>query len=66
MIMLMAPDLTTFLLGLAVIVVGNGLFKPNISTMVGKLYQPSDVRRDSGFTFFYMGINLGAFFAPIV
>jgi proton-dependent oligopeptide transporter, POT family len=64
--MLMAPDLPTFVLGLAVIVVGNGLFKPNISTMVGKLYAPGDVRRDSGFTIFYMGINAGALFAPLV
>ncbi|MCC6757374.1 MAG: peptide MFS transporter [Arenimonas sp.] len=66
MFMLMAPDLTTFLLGLAVIVVGNGLFKPNISTMVGKLYAPGDARRDSGFTIFYMGINAGALIAPII
>lgn len=66
MFMLMAPDLTTFLVGLAVIIVGNGLFKPNISTMVGKLYAPGDARRDSGFTIFYMGINAGAFFAPII
>lgn len=66
MAMLMAPDLTTFLLGLAVIVAGNGLFKPNISTMVGKLYAPGDTRRDSGFTIFYMGINAGAFFAPLI
>ena len=64
--MLMAPDLTTFVMGLAVIVVGNGLFKPNISTMVGKLYAPGDVRRDSGFTIFYMGINAGAFVAPFI
>ncbi len=64
--MLMSPDLTTFLIGLAVIVVGNGLFKPNISTMVGKLYAPGDARRDSGFTIFYMGINAGALFAPII
>jgi len=64
--MLMAPDLTTFLMGLAVLVVGNGLFKPNISTMVGKLYAPGDARRDSGFTIFYMGINAGAFFAPLI
>lgn len=64
--MLLAPDFTTFLVGLAVIVAGNGLFKPNISTMVGKLYPPADVRRDSGFTIFYMGINLGAFLAPFV
>ncbi|MBW8367690.1 MAG: oligopeptide:H+ symporter [Arenimonas sp.] len=64
--MLMAPDLTTFVMGLAVIVVGNGLFKPNISTLVGKLYAPGDARRDSGFTIFYMGINAGALVAPIV
>lgn len=64
--MLMAPDLTTFLVGLAVIVVGNGLFKPNISTMVGKLYAPGDARRDSGFTLFYMGINAGALIAPVI
>jgi proton-dependent oligopeptide transporter, POT family len=64
--MLMAPDLTTFLIGLAVIIVGNGLFKPNISTMVGKLYAPGDARRDAGFTIFYMGINAGALIAPFV
>lgn len=66
MFMLMAPDLPTFLMGLALIIVGNGMFKPNISTMVGKLYAPSDVRRDSGFTIFYMGINAGAALAPII
>jgi len=64
--MLLLPDLKWFLVGLAVIVAGNGLFKPNISTMVGKLYAPNDVRRDSGFTIFYMGINAGAFLAPLV
>jgi POT family proton-dependent oligopeptide transporter len=64
--LLMSPTLPMFLLGLAVIVVGNGLFKPNISTMVGKLYAPGDARRDSGFTIFYMGINAGAFIAPII
>jgi POT family proton-dependent oligopeptide transporter len=66
MFMLMTPSLTMFLLGLAVVVVGNGLFKPNISTMVGKLYAPGDPRRDSGFTIFYMGINAGALIAPII
>lgn len=66
MFMLMAPDLTTFLIGLAFVIVGNGLFKPNISTMVGKLYAPGDARRDSGFTIFYMGINAGAALAPII
>jgi POT family proton-dependent oligopeptide transporter len=66
MFMLLSPDLHWFLVGLSVIVAGNGLFKPNISTMVGKLYAPGDARRDSGFTIFYMGINAGALFAPIV
>ena len=63
---LLIEDLNWFLVGLALIVAGNGLFKPNISTMIGKLYAPGDVRRDSGFTIFYMGINLGALIAPIV
>jgi len=63
---LLIEDLNWFLVGLALIVSGNGLFKPNISTMIGKLYAPGDVRRDSGFTIFYMGINLGAMIAPIV
>ncbi|MCU0708684.1 MAG: peptide MFS transporter [Pirellula sp.] len=66
MFMLLVEDLTFFLVGLSVIVAGNGLFKPNISSMVGKLYAPGDKRRDAGFTIFYMGINAGAFFAPIV
>src|SRR5688500_18456165 len=60
------PNEQIFKLGLATIVVGNGLFKPNISTMVGKLYSVSDERRDSGFTIFYMGINAGAFISPIL
>lgn len=63
---LLIEDLNWFLVGLALIVAGNGLFKPNISTMVGKLYPPGDVRRDSGFTIFYMGINLGGALAPVV
>ncbi|MFO0940929.1 MAG: peptide MFS transporter [Pirellulales bacterium] len=66
MFLLMVKSLPIFLLGLSVIVVGNGLFKPNISSMVGKLYAPGDTRRDSGFIIFYMGINLGAFFSPII
>ncbi len=64
--LLASPNETVFKLGLATIIVGNGLFKPIISTMVGKLYAQSDERRDSGFTIFYMGINLGAMIAPIV
>ncbi|QNP41473.1 peptide MFS transporter [Lysobacter solisilvae (ex Woo and Kim 2020)] len=63
--MISMPNPEVFKFGLATIIAGNGLFKPNISTMVGKLYSPTDGRRDSGFTIFYMGINLGAMFAPI-
>ncbi len=51
---------------LALIIVGNGFFKPNISTMVGSLYQKGDKRRDSGFTIFYLGINLGGAIAPLL
>ncbi|MBT8053715.1 MAG: MFS transporter [Xanthomonadales bacterium] len=64
--MIMMPEPMLFKFGLATIIVGNGLFKPNISTMVGKLYSTNDERRDSGFTIFYMGINMGAFIAPII
>ena len=64
--MISMPDENIFKLGLATIIAGNGLFKPNISTMVGKLYVQGDERRDSGFTLFYMGINLGAMLAPIL
>jgi POT family proton-dependent oligopeptide transporter len=53
-------------LGLGLLIAGNGFFKPNISTMVGGLYEQNDIRRDSGFTIFYMGINLGAFLAPLI
>jgi len=52
--------------GLAALIMGNGFFKPNISTMVGDLYEENDKRRDSAFTIFYMGINLGAFVAPLI
>ena len=52
--------------GMAIIIVGNGLFKPNISTMVGRLYPDGDKRKDSGFTIFYIGINLGALLATTV
>jgi POT family proton-dependent oligopeptide transporter len=63
---LAVPTLTTFYLGLTLIALGTGLFKPNISALVGALYPRDDLRRDSGFSLFYMGINIGAFFAPIV
>lgn len=52
--------------GLTALIVGNGFFKPNISTMVGQLYTKDDTRVDGAFTIFYMGINLGAFFSPLV
>ena len=58
--------LLCFLVGCSLIIIGTGLFKPCVSVMVGQLYRENDPRRDSGFTFFYMGINLGAFFAPLV
>ncbi len=64
--MISIPDPNIFKFGLATIIVGNGLFKPNISTMVGQLYTTGDPRRDSGFTIFYMGINAGAFISPIL
>jgi POT family proton-dependent oligopeptide transporter len=55
-----------FYSGLALIVVGTGLLKPNVSTLVGSLYAPGDARRDAGFSIFYMGINLGAFIGPLI
>ncbi len=64
--MIAIPDANIFKLGLSTIVVGNGLFKPIISTVVGRLYASGDERRDSGFTIFYMGINAGAFVAPLL
>jgi proton-dependent oligopeptide transporter, POT family len=58
--------LSAFYAGLALIVIGTGLLKPNVSTLVGSLYGTNDDRRDSGFSIFYMGINLGAFLGPLV
>ena len=63
---IMLPSQSIFMLGLSLVIVGNGLFKPNISTMVGQLYAANDDRRDRGFTIFYMGINAGALVAPLV
>ncbi len=59
-------SMTMFYLGLALVVIGTGFFKPNVSAMVGQLYAEGDQRRDAGFTIFYMGINTGAFLAPLV
>lgn len=58
--------LQVFYFSLALIITGVGFLKPNISTIVGRLYEPGDPRRDSGFTIFYMGINLGAFAATLL
>ncbi len=55
-----------FLLALFTLILGNGAFKPNISTQVGMLYAPGDARRDRAFSIFYVGINIGAFFSPLV
>lgn len=54
-----------FFLGLILVIIGTGLLKPNVSTIVGGLYAPGDSRRDAGFSIFYMGINLGAFLGPL-
>ncbi len=59
------PGVPTFFLGLVLIALGTGLLKPNISAVVGELYQPGDPRRDGGFTIYYMGINVGAFMGPL-
>ena len=59
-------DTNSFFLGLLLIVIGTGLLKPNISSIVGQLYAPGDVKRDAGFSIFYMGINIGAFLAPLL
>ncbi len=63
---LVAPALPFFYSGLALIVIGTGLLKPSVSTLVGSLYEPGDPRRDAGFSIFYMGINSGAMLGPII
>jgi POT family proton-dependent oligopeptide transporter len=65
-IALAIPSYTTFLIGLGLLVCGTGLLKPNVSTIVGQLYGKNDNRRDAGYTIYYMGINIGALFAPII
>jgi POT family proton-dependent oligopeptide transporter len=60
------PAIPTFYAGLLLIVFGTGLLKPNISAIVGDLYVEKGARRDAGFSIFYMGINLGAFFGPLI
>lgn len=60
------PSPATFYTGLVLIVIGTGMLKPNMSTMVGSLYAPDDTRRDAGFSIYYMGVNIGAALSPIV
>jgi POT family proton-dependent oligopeptide transporter len=64
-ICLASPSLTAFYSGLALLMLGTGMLKPNVSTIVGQLYSPGDKRRDAGFSIFYMGINLGAL-SPVI
>lgn len=65
-ILFLIPGRVGLFVGLAAMIIGNGFFKPNISTVVGQLYAPEDKRKDSAFTIFYMGINIGSLFAPII
>jgi proton-dependent oligopeptide transporter, POT family len=65
-ICLAIPSIATFYLGLALIATGTGLLKSNVSVLVGKLYSSDDVRRDAGYSIYYVGINTGAFIAPII
>jgi POT family proton-dependent oligopeptide transporter len=60
------PRNETFYLGLVFVVIGSGILKPNMSSMVAELYPEGGARRDAGFTIFYMGVNLGAFIGPLV
>ncbi len=64
-ISLAVPSIATFYLGLGLVIIGTGLLKANVATMVGQLYAPEDERRDAGFSLFYMGINVGALIAPL-
>ncbi len=63
---LTAPSVLFFYAGLGLIMLGTGMLKPNVSVIVGQLYAPGDKRRDSGFSIFYMGINLGALVSPLI
>ena len=65
-LLLAIKNINVFFLGLSFIIIGVGLLKPSISTLVGSLYKRNDLRRDQGFTIFYIGINIGAFFASLL
>lgn len=60
------PSNEMFFVGLSIIIVANGLFKPNVSSILGDLYRPDDPRREGGFTLFYMGINIGSLIPPLI
>jgi POT family proton-dependent oligopeptide transporter len=66
LVLFMLNTQTGLYIGLLLLIIGNGFFKPNISTLVGGLYKDGDPRRDSAFSIFYMGINLGAMIAPLL
>ncbi len=59
-------SIAMFYVSMVLIVLGTGLLKPNVSSVVGEIYSPEDLRRDAGFSIFYMGINLGSFLAPLI
>jgi POT family proton-dependent oligopeptide transporter len=63
---LASPTIAAFYSGLGLLMLGTGMLKPNVSTIVGQLYAPGDKRRDSGFSIFYMGINVGALISPLI
>ena len=63
---LASPSTTAFYAGLALLMLGTGMLKPNVSTIVGQLYAPEDKRRDAAFSIFYMGINVGALVSPLI
>jgi proton-dependent oligopeptide transporter, POT family len=65
-ICLAIPSIPSFYVGLVLIAVGTGLLKSNVSVLVGQLYRPDDVRRDAGYSIYYMGINTGGFIAPLI
>ena len=65
-LVLVIPNEKIFFIGLSILISANGLFKPNVSAIVGDLYETNDPRRDGGFTLFYMGINVGALIPPVI
>ena len=66
LILSLPGSISTLFISMVFLVLGTGLLKPNVSSIVGNLYSETDTRRDSGFSIFYMGINLGAFLSPFI